>query len=557
MITALPRASAVVDEPPHLAAGMLAFQRGDLTVNREHPPLMKWLAGGAAATLHPTFPPEPADVPRASSDFAFVYGRELLYKANDADALLRRARLPIVAATLAAGAVLFFWGWRLMGPWPAAAALALFAFEPNLLAHGRLVTTDMGAALFTLATLACLERAQQGGAGAPRSGKAAAWGRDVAAGAMLGLALLTRFSCVLLIPVGMACLVFDRRRPARSRWLGGAIALAVALLVLQAGYGAIAGSEAMDLFPLSASATGEPLRAQPLAAMESSGALRWLPLPLPRLWLEGMDLARWKNAHLEGPSYLDGRISADGFWSYFVAALLMKGTLPWLLLAAAGVGAIAWRARAAAGVSWTPLLIWCTLPAGLLLSLTTALTRAQIGLRYVLPVIPLLCLAGGAVVARRAPAPRRPAIAAMVLTGSLLAWHAWSALAIHPFHLAYFNEAAGGPEAGARRLVDSNLDWGQDLIGLARFLEERRIDQVNLYYFGTADPDYYRIRRAPAAQPGWFAVSATHLAGVYLPDPGYLAPFRSLRPDAAIGHSILLYHLDQVPPRLTQPIRRP
>jgi hypothetical protein len=102
------------------------------------------------------------------------------------------------------------------------------------------------------------------------------------------------------------------------------------------------------------------------------------------------------------------------------------------------------------------------------------------------------------------------------------------------------------------------VDWGQDLAGLRRWQREMGDPPVNLYYFGTADPDAAGIVRHPygAARPGWFAVSATHLAGVYLPDPGYLAVLRDREPDAIIGGSIFLYDLDPVPPPLQTPLRR-
>lgn len=544
MITAMPSASAVVDEPAHLTAGLLALRRGDLTVNREHPPLVKY-AAAAAATRHPIFPPEPEDLPRAGTDFAFAYARELLYHANDADRLLWWARLPVVVLTLAAGALVFLWGRSLLGPWAGVTALALFAFEPNLLAHGRLVTTDMGAACFSLAALACLERAQARAAGNP--GRTArivnAW--DLLAGISLGLAFLTRYSSVLLVPIMALCLALDRRRPARGRWIALAATTAVALLVLQAGYVAIGGFGVASLFPLAHPATGT-LQSAPLASMEAGAVTRWLPLAVPRLWLEGLDLARWKNENVEGPGYLNGRMSRDGWWSYYVLALAMKGTIPFLVLSVAGIGWLVWRGAA-------PARIHLLVPASALMLLTTALTRAQIGLRYVLPVIPLLCLAGAATAPSPGARRRAGLIAAAVL---LLGWHAWCAVSIHPHHLAYFNGAAGGPGAGPRRLVDSNLDWGQDLTGLARFLKARGTTRVTLYYFGTAEPSYYGIQ-AVSPEPGWFAVSATHLAGVYLPEPDYLAVFRGRPPDADIGHSILLYHLETVPPSLTRPMRRP
>ena len=556
MIAAIPHASAVVDEPAHLTAGYLAVAQGDLSVNREHPPLIKSLAAIPLLFVSPALPPEPEGgwPPRGSEDFEFGYARAFLYRANDADRLLALSRLPVVALTLIAGSILLLWGRALFahrGPAGAHMAtlaplvsLALFAFEPNLLAHGRLVTTDMGATLFTLAACACMERSFAPGRAGLR------WA--AAAGAALGLGLLARFSCLLLIPLLVVAAALDARRPwaARARHL--ALMLGCALLLVNLGYG-IAGYAGAG-FPLAHNPVVGPLRTEPLASMESHPLLRWTPLPLPRLYLEGLDLARYKNLSVEGPGYLNGAYSSDGWWSYFLLALGMKTTLPLLALAVIGLGVLL---RSARDPGSRPSMVWLLAPSAGFVLLVTASTRAQIGLRYVLPVIPFLCLLGGLATAAGRPARRILRAGTAALLAGLLIWHAAAALRIWPYHLAYFNEAAGGPDNGMRHLAYSNLDWGQDLVGLDRFMRERRIARMNLYYFGTADPDYYGIQRAPAPEPGYYAVSATHLMGIYLPDKEYLAPFRRMAPEAAIGHSIYVYRLDRVPDFLKIPIRRP
>jgi hypothetical protein len=517
-----------VDEPAHLTAGYLSLVRGDLSINREHPPLMKALAALPLLALRPVLPPpDPDGPPPGSEDFEFDYARRFLYHANAADRLLEAARIPVMLLTAALGALVVVWTREIAGDAAAVAAAALYAFEPNILAHGRLVTTDLGAAAFTLGFLWAARRALRDGS--PR--------RALLAGALLGAALLTKFSALLLLPLGAALAAAERLAgaaeprsapsgapgapPARRAALLAAAALAAAWIVLEAGY-------LFDGFPL------------------------------PRLYLDGLEIARMKNAVHEGPTYLMGAISKDGFWSYYLVALLVKTPIPLLLLAALGTAAAAARA----GLHREA--VWILLPAAGWIGAMTVLTRAQIGLRYVLPVTPLLCIAGGIGAARlaglegfppRAPAARR---AGRIAAAALVVWQAGAALWIHPHHLAYFNEAAGGPARGWRWLVDSNLDWGQDLAGLKAWLAARGDPPVNLFYFGTADPDHYGIRRLPygAAQPGLFAVSATHLVGVYLPDPDYLAAFRDLTPVARIGWSILVYDLPEVPERLRRPLTR-
>jgi hypothetical protein len=144
---------------------------------------------------------------------------------------------------------------------------------------------------------------------------------------------------------------------------------------------------------------------------------------------------------------------------------------------------------------------------------------------------------------------------------ALAAWYAAGTLRVHPHYLAYFNEIAGGPARGYHRLVDSSLDWGQDLKGLAAWLHARGIGRVKLSYFGSADPGYYGIeaemlpstmsprpaRVTREVRPGdVLAVSATNLQGAYL-DPAdrrLMARIRQLPPLGQVGHSIFVFRSD-------------
>src|SRR5206468_11204129 len=88
------------------------------------------------------------------------------------------------------------------------------------------------------------------------------------------------------------------------------------------------------------------------------------------------------------------------------------------------------------------------------------------------------------------------AILGIVISSSVVFAPPWRPTLVYPHYLAYFNELAGGPRNGYKRLVDSNLDWGQDLKGLKRWADEKRLDATHplyLSYFGTADPRYYQI----------------------------------------------------------------
>ena len=189
-------------------------------------------------------------------------------------------------------------------------------------------------------------------------------------------------------------------------------------------------------------------------------------------------------------------------------------------------------------------------------------------LRYVLPVYPLLFVLIGRL-ATELPRPRYSNVA----LGVLCAWYAVGSSLIYPHYLAYFNESIGGPRNGYRYLVDSNLDWGQDLKGLKRYMVERGIGRIRVGYFGSADAGYYGIdydflpsvglaprrrgqdwwfqmrperARPLELEPGLVAVSATLLGG-----PSWMglilgdtyAPLRELEPVDSVGYSILIFDI--------------
>jgi hypothetical protein len=183
-----------------------------------------------------------------------------------------------------------------------------------------------------------------------------------------------------------------------------------------------------------------------------------------------------------------------------------------------------------------------------------SLNNHEIGLRYILPIYPFLFVFAGKAA--------QLFLSSKMLIGLYIAaitWYLGSSYFIHPHYLAYFNELVGGPNNGYKYLVDSNLDWGQDLKGLKEYMEKHAISRINLSYFGSDSPERYGIAynwlpsfylRDPNPEKhesilkGWVAISATNLQGVYFDDRNIFAWLRSRKPVAKIGYSIFIYSMD-------------
>jgi hypothetical protein len=526
-VSSLRQKSATFDEGAHLPAGYTYWALGDYRLNPEHPPLVKLLAAAPLRALPVTMHEDDAAwIARRQWEL----GRRFLYHWNDADRLLLYGRLPIVLLGALLAALTYAATHRLFGPAAAAVALLLCVLSPDVLAHGQLVTTDLALALFSFATVLALARCRERAGAAPIAALCACFALMCAA----------KFSALLFAPILAVVAFAPRGRPRLAPAFGvAALMLLSAWVALWACYGFrfAASPDPRQTFDWSRVQPESWWIAAPLRAARFSRVL-------PEALLYGF--LRFFKAQEMRPAFLLGRLSTEGWWYYFPATFVLKTPMPLLLLvAAAAVRAM--RRREPTPVAW---LLW----APPLLYTSLVMTRSlNIGHRHLLPIYPyLFVLAGGAGAAGLAHVRR----GVRVLTGALLAWYAIGTVRVHPHYLAYFNELAGGPANGYRLLVDSNLDWGQDLKGLKAWMDEHHVGEIKLSYFGTADPEYYGIRcerlpgqlRPPrvAAEVhagDWVAISATNLQGVYLREDErrFMERFRAEAPVDSVGYSILLY----------------
>ncbi len=528
-LSAVRTKSVTTDEIFHVTGGYLYNRFGDFRIHPDNGVLpQRWQA--LPASLRGVNPPILENNDRWRQSSVHGMSHQFFYESgNDHWPILMQARAMSLLFSLACGLLVFLWARRLAGDLAGLTALALLAFSPTFLAHGPLATSDVCAGLLLTAS-----------AGAfwwqLRSGGAI---RLAASAVLFGLACLSKYSAVLLLPVFVALLVVDWFAPGpRGR------SAHHALLAL-AGHGVGAFVCIWTAFNFRYSAFAPDVPSADHFIRNWDWMLDRLGAPaaiinfcrdwrlLPESFLFGFTHT-YVGAQARA-AFLAGEYRTTGWVQFFPLAFFWKSTfaeLAALVLAAVAAG-WHWRKLAPWLVRLSPLLLW-----GAIYGAAALTSKLNIGHRHLVPLYPGLFILGGVAAVRLVPAIRaRTGLLLLLVTIQVGA-----ALGIHPHYLAYFNRAAGGPEQGYRLLVDSSLDWGQELPGLARWLREHNAGEgaepVFLSYFGSGKPEYYGIRATHLpfvdgfgfippyyeTQPGIYCVSATMLQNVYSPVGG---PYRA------------------------------
>jgi hypothetical protein len=515
--------SPTFDEGFYVGRGWAFWRTGHL-MPLGHPPLTNLLSG-LGVLLEPGLP-DPTTLNGWAEDNYEDFSHDLLWEQGiDTDRVIFLARLPTIFLGLLLGALVCRWGWELYGHWGALIALALYALSPNVLAHTRLATTDLGVAAFYVAALYAWTRFLRRWS--------ARW--LVIGGLLFGLAQAAKFSALLLGPTLLAMTLWVAWRKRKQLGEGDGPLAQIARWPLGWLWAALAALIGMGLIGLVA------LWATYLFALR--------PYPLANYvseFLHFMSLAA--EGHR---AYLLGSFSQSGWWYYHPLILLAKMPLPALAILLVAI-------TLALGRSMRPAEMALVFPALVYLG-ASMLGSLNVGIRYLLPMLPLLFLFSGRIASGSSRSRWLRMGVLAILLGCQAALHVW----IYPDYLAFYNLAVGGPRNGYRIAVDSNLDWGQDLPELAAYLAGHD-DQLQVYlsYFGWADPAYYGIDairlpgwpppepdpvRAPfhplTPLPGRYAISASNLVGVQLYEPDSFAYFRTREPVARIGNSIFIYEI--------------
>lgn len=526
------------DEGAHLYAGYTYWKRADYGQNPEHPPLVKLFA---ALPLLPMQLKDPPDLKGNSKIETFVEGRDFLY-GNDADRVIFRARMAAAILCILLAFFVFLAGRELFGAAAGLIALLLIVFEPNIIAHGALVTTDIGISLGLLVAVYSFYRYV----------KSPTWPRLLIAGLATGVALSVKHSGLLIFPIlaalaGCEILLGSERRKLVLRYIGSLAVIAVlAVAVLWTSYGFHfrARPAGLDVNP---SFSESVQRLSPVESRVLSMAARLRLLPEPYLY--GIADVRWTSNF--SATYLWGKMYPHGVWFYFPATFVVKATLAFMSLCLLAIACIALRR-----LTRRREILYVAVPGALYMAAAMS-SGLNLGVRHILPVFVFLAILVGGACAALMESSRRwtYVVAALVLL------HAISSLRVYPHYIAYANEAFGGPADTYKYLSGSNTDWGQQLKSVKQYLNDRGIRDCWFAYFAqtAAEPRYYDIPckplpvissiwlgehiEAPPQIDGTVLVSAGTLTGFQF-GPGVLhpyAPFVNVTPTDYIDYGVFVY----------------
>jgi len=543
LVSVTARKSITADEIVLIPAAYYYYVDADVNLIGQHPPVCKLLAGFPLLFLQPNeWKPEKIDPNGWPDQNEWKYVLHF-WQDNRAqfEAISFWSRIPMIALTLALGALLFFFSRDLLGPRAGLLAVALFALEPTILAHGRVVQTDIPAAFGLLLTVyAILKYVRKPG-----------WKNACFLGSAAAVALLAKYSMLVVVPaifitIAVVFVVVETNRRKRA---GDAVIAAVALLaVINAAYffhnRSLAPGDLKwinDVFPSTSGLMTTTVQ-----------TLRWV---LPTDLIMGI---YWQLHHTRvgHPAGLLGMHSNRGWWYYFPVAFFFKTTIPFLALS---IASMVWAARRVGREregKWLVLLVPLILYTGLML-----VSPINIGVRYYLPGYIFFVILSAAfldfLLQSRAMPGRFVARAAAI---AALGWMAWEALRTYPHYIPYMNQLAfSRPQWWY--LSDSNLEWGDDSRDLAIWLHARGETRVRGLLLGCfATLDFYQINYVDALSvpekplPRYTALGASFLNGSTVPPyeidgkrvsdhkrVNTFDSYRNRQPEAIIGNSIYVF----------------
>lgn len=605
-IISLRQESAIMDEVAHIPAGYSYLTQKDMRLNPEHPPLLKDLSAipllfinarldsqdGVDARRGINFPSELSswkDEVNSQWDFGFNF----LYNSNnDADKIIFWSRLPMLLLLIAMGFFIYRWTKELYGKWSALLATFLFAFAPTFIAHGRYVTTDVGAAFgFFISIYYFVKYIKQPNAK-----------NLILAGIFFGVAQLIKFSLFLLVPYfGLLILLLvyalhhtskkDRQKQeisnygeGQAKWRGGEKFfknffkyIGKFILIMIIGYILVYPVYVFHTtgYPYEKQISDTEYHASHFPLKPARDAVVWMVhKPILRPYAQyflGLAMV-FQRATGGNTTFFLGEVTNKGWKTYFPIVYAIKTPLALHILTIIALLFLAWQCKKP---FWKGLFTrtvqsfrdnfsqWAMLIFLAVFWAASLSSNLNIGVRHILPTFPFVyILVSGQIkkIYTYIKAKKTLIPIYYLLIAILLGWYVYSSITIFPFYLTHFNELVGGAKNGHKYVTDSNLDWGQDLKRLAKWVDEQGLDKIKVDYFGGATVEYYlgdkyeRYHASygyEAAKGNWLAVSATFKQqGQAIPTKGWDKPtdeymwLLQYEPVTVVGNSIFVYYID-------------
>lgn len=549
-----------MDELAHTPAGYSYIIKKDMRLNPEHPPLLKDLAGlsiliGSKITKTLIYFPDQVKSWQEDLNGQWDFGREFLFRNNnDADKIIFFARLPMLLIMLVLGWYVFRWAREIYGNKAGLLALFLYSLSPTFLAHGRLVTTDVGAAAAFFISIYYLVKWLE----KPNRKNM------VIAGLVFGLALLTKFSLVLLIPY-FIFIVFVWaliNNPLKNPWFYRLLKAGIGLLLI----GLIGMALIWPVYQFHTwNYPVEKQLADAQANLKTYGG-RWLADPV--IWMSDKPILRPYGQFFTGllmviqrsaggnTTYFLGEISNQAWSYYFPTVFLIKVPLAFLILILLAISRLNIKTDSQ-NKALVKLTKFSLISFFILFWFVSVRSNLNIGIRHILPTFPILYVLISGQIAKVLEKDKK---FIKILVIILLLWYGLGTINAYPNFISYFNELIGGSSQGYKYVTDSNLDWGQDLKQLAQFIEENNIEMIYIDYFGGDDLNYrfgdkyqpWWGDRNPNELPsnGWLAVSTTLLQGGrgktvhgYNEKTDYYNWLNQYEPVEIINNSIFIYQI--------------
>lgn len=549
MFAVISRKSITVDEIVMIPSAYYHLAARNFQLVNEHPPLAKIAAGIPLLFVQPNeVKPEQIHGDPGSIPEKWSYAESFWENNPDRfESLSFWPRIPMIILTIVLGFVIFGFARELFGPFAAVLAVGLFTLEPTVLAHGRVVQTDIPATLGYLLLFFTLYRYANN-----PSLRRAVW-----IGVAAGVALLAKFSMLLagpILAVFFGAMIWRAAKGGKRDVIAHAAIVAIGMIVIiNAGY----------LFQHRPIGAPDALWIQesfPRVAGKVTLLTSLFSHILPADFILG--ILRQVRHNAEGhPAGFLGMYRRMGWWYYFPVAFAIKTTLPFLLLSLASLawGAYEWIKKREARLLWllVPFSVYTAYVLG---------SRIDIGVRYYLPAYPFLFMLGGGLLARLLRS-RRVRRAGMVAAIALMSWMVVEAVRAYPDQVSYMNQLASA-HPHWWYLSDSNVEWGDDTRAVAAYLRERgetRVrsmflaDFILLHHYGVQPLELANAEGIEPEKTRYVAIGASFLNGSTVPEllkikdhwateserVNFFDAYRHRKPEAIIGGSVYIFREDE------------